>query len=131
MSPRRVLVADGDPWRAGPLPNVCAPPASTSSRRDDLTPAAAEIARRLTFECAATPLPPYAALAIAARGVDVTRLRRELQTIRAVDRARRRLTGDAARAGARTGGNQTKAAALLSIHRDQIRYRTQKFGLKR
>ncbi|MEO8483252.1 MAG: sigma-54 dependent transcriptional regulator [Acidobacteriota bacterium] len=31
---------------------------------------------------------------------------------------------------ARTGGNQTKAAALLSIHRDQIRYRIEKFGLK-
>jgi DNA-binding NtrC family response regulator len=30
----------------------------------------------------------------------------------------------------RTGGNQTKAAALLSLHRDQIRYRVEKFGLK-
>jgi DNA-binding NtrC family response regulator len=30
----------------------------------------------------------------------------------------------------RTGGNQTRAAALLSLHRDQIRYRVEKFGLK-
>lgn len=35
-----------------------------------------------------------------------------------------------AQALARTGGNQTKAAALLSIHRDQMRYRIEKFGLK-
>jgi two-component system response regulator AtoC len=30
----------------------------------------------------------------------------------------------------RTGGNQTRAAALLALHRDQIRYRVEKFGLK-
>ena len=30
----------------------------------------------------------------------------------------------------RTGGNQTRAAALLGLHRDQIRYRIEKFGLK-
>jgi two-component system, NtrC family, response regulator AtoC len=29
----------------------------------------------------------------------------------------------------RAGGNQTKAAALLGLNRDQIRYRTEKFGL--
>jgi DNA-binding NtrC family response regulator len=29
----------------------------------------------------------------------------------------------------RTGGNQTKAAALLGLNRDQIRYRVEKFGL--
>jgi len=29
----------------------------------------------------------------------------------------------------RTGGNQTKAAALLGLNRDQIRYRIEKFGL--
>ncbi len=29
----------------------------------------------------------------------------------------------------RTGGNQTRAAALLGLHRDQIRYRIEKFGL--
>jgi DNA-binding NtrC family response regulator len=32
---------------------------------------------------------------------------------------------------ARTGGNQTRAAALLGINRDQIRYRMEKFGLRR
>jgi DNA-binding NtrC family response regulator len=31
----------------------------------------------------------------------------------------------------RVGGNQTRAAALLGLHRDQIRYRIEKFGLKR
>jgi two-component system, NtrC family, response regulator AtoC len=31
----------------------------------------------------------------------------------------------------RAGGNQTKAAALLGLHRDQIRYRIEKFGLAR
>ena len=31
----------------------------------------------------------------------------------------------------RAGGNQTKAAALLGINRDQIRYRIEKFGLSR
>jgi len=30
----------------------------------------------------------------------------------------------------RTGGNQTRAAVLLGLHRDQIRYRIEKFGLK-
>jgi DNA-binding NtrC family response regulator len=31
----------------------------------------------------------------------------------------------------RAGGNQTRAAALLGLHRDQIRYRIEKFGLGR
>jgi two-component system, NtrC family, response regulator AtoC len=31
---------------------------------------------------------------------------------------------------ARTAGNQTRAAALLGLNRDQIRYRIEKFGLK-
>jgi DNA-binding NtrC family response regulator len=31
----------------------------------------------------------------------------------------------------RVGGNQTRAAALLGLHRDQIRYRIEKFGLSR
>ena len=31
----------------------------------------------------------------------------------------------------RTGGNQTRAATLLGMNRDQIRYRIQKFGLER
>ena len=29
----------------------------------------------------------------------------------------------------RSGGNQTKAATLLGLNRDQIRYRIEKFGL--
>jgi two-component system response regulator AtoC len=31
----------------------------------------------------------------------------------------------------RTGGNQTRAAALLGLNRDQVRYRIEKFGLPR
>ncbi|MCY3844869.1 MAG: hypothetical protein OXH69_15160 [Acidobacteria bacterium] len=31
----------------------------------------------------------------------------------------------------RTGWNQTRAAVLLGLNRDQIRYRIEKFGLKR
>jgi DNA-binding protein Fis len=31
---------------------------------------------------------------------------------------------------ARTGGNQTRAATLLGMNRDQIRYRIEKFGLR-
>jgi two-component system response regulator AtoC len=31
----------------------------------------------------------------------------------------------------RTGGNQTRAGALLGINRDQVRYRIEKFGLER
>jgi DNA-binding NtrC family response regulator len=31
----------------------------------------------------------------------------------------------------RANGNQTRAAALLGLHRDQIRYRIEKFGLKK
>ena len=31
----------------------------------------------------------------------------------------------------RTRGNQTRAAALLGLHRDQIRYRMEKYGLTR
>ena len=30
----------------------------------------------------------------------------------------------------RAGGNQTQAAQLLGINRDQVRYRVEKFGLK-
>ena len=31
----------------------------------------------------------------------------------------------------RVGGNQTRAAALLGLHRDQVRYRIEKYGLSR
>ena len=30
----------------------------------------------------------------------------------------------------RAGGNQSRAAQLLGINRDQVRYRIEKFGLK-
>ena len=36
-----------------------------------------------------------------------------------------------AQALARSGGNQTRAAALLGLNRDQIRYRIEKFGLSK
>jgi transcriptional regulator with PAS, ATPase and Fis domain len=48
-----------------------------------------------------------------AKGVDLEQLERSL-VIQALKRA---------------GGNQTKAAALLGLNRDQIRYRIEKFGL--
>ena len=48
-------------------------------------------------------------------GVDLETLEREL----------------VAQALKRTGGNQTKAAALLGLNRDQIRYRIEKFKLER
>jgi DNA-binding NtrC family response regulator len=48
-----------------------------------------------------------------ATGVDVEQLERSL-VIQALRRA---------------GGNQTRAAALLGLNRDQIRYRIEKFGL--
>jgi transcriptional regulator with PAS, ATPase and Fis domain len=50
-----------------------------------------------------------------AEGVDLETLERDL-----VKQALRR-----------TGGNQTKAAALLGLNRDQIRYRIEKFGLEK
>jgi two-component system response regulator AtoC len=31
----------------------------------------------------------------------------------------------------RAGGNQTRAAQLLGMHRDQVRYRIEKFGLSK
>jgi transcriptional regulator with GAF, ATPase, and Fis domain len=48
-----------------------------------------------------------------AAGVDLEELERSL-VVQALKRA---------------GGNQTKAAALLGLNRDQIRYRVEKFGL--
>jgi DNA-binding NtrC family response regulator len=49
-----------------------------------------------------------------AAGVDLEQLERDLVV----------------QALARTGGNQTRAAALLGLNRDQIRYRIEKFSLK-
>jgi two-component system response regulator AtoC len=48
-----------------------------------------------------------------ARGVQLEEVERSL-VVQALDRA---------------GGNQTRAAALLGLHRDQIRYRIEKFSL--
>ncbi len=54
-------------------------------------------------------------MALPAEGVNLETLERELvvQALR------------------RTGGNQTRAAALLGLNRDQIRYRIEKFGLEK
>ena len=49
-----------------------------------------------------------------AAGVDLEQLERDLVV----------------QALARTGGNQTRAATLLGLNRDQIRYRIEKFSLK-
>jgi two-component system, NtrC family, response regulator AtoC len=48
-----------------------------------------------------------------AQGIDFERLERDL-VVQALER---------------TGGNQTRAATLLGMKRDQIRYRIEKFGL--
>ena len=55
------------------------------------------------------------AFELPAIGVDLEQLERSL-----VDQALRRC-----------GGNQTRAAALLGMNRDQIRYRVEKFGFSK
>jgi DNA-binding NtrC family response regulator len=55
------------------------------------------------------------AFALPANGVNLEDVERSL-VVQALDRA---------------GGNQTKAATLLGLHRDQIRYRIEKFGLSK
>jgi DNA-binding NtrC family response regulator len=57
----------------------------------------------------------FAGFELPAEGVDLETLERDL-----VRQALRR-----------TGGNQTRAAALLGLNRDQIRYRIEKFGLEK
>jgi DNA-binding NtrC family response regulator len=57
---------------------------------------------------------PAAGFELPAEGVNLEELERSL-VVQALER---------------TGGNQTRAAALLSVHRDQIRYRIEKFGLR-
>ena len=52
-------------------------------------------------------------MALPAHGVDLEELERSL-LVQALERA---------------GGNQTRAATLLGLNRDQIRYRIEKFGL--
>jgi DNA-binding NtrC family response regulator len=57
--------------------------------------------------------PGAAGIALPAEGVNLEDLERSLVT----------------QALERSGGNQTRAAALLGLNRDQIRYRVEKFGL--
>ncbi|HEV8269410.1 MAG TPA: sigma-54 dependent transcriptional regulator [Thermoanaerobaculia bacterium] len=62
---------------------------------------------------AAGALSAEGAFSLPAEGVNLETLEREL-VVQALKR---------------TGGNQTRAAALLGLNRDQIRYRVEKFGL--
>jgi len=57
---------------------------------------------------------PDAGISLPAQGLNIEDVERRLVTL----------------ALERTKGNQTRAAALLGLHRDQIRYRIEKFGLK-
>jgi DNA-binding NtrC family response regulator len=61
----------------------------------------------------ATPGNGHGAFSLPAGGVQLEEVEKNL-VVQALDRA---------------GGNQTRAAALLGLHRDQIRYRIEKFGL--
>jgi transcriptional regulator with PAS, ATPase and Fis domain len=61
------------------------------------------------------PLAIHATLELPQQGVHLETLEREL-VVQALQR---------------TGGNQTKAATLLGLNRDQIRYRIEKFGLEK
>ena len=65
------------------------------------------------FSALSTTVGSGDAFELPATGVDVEQLERSL-VVQALKRA---------------GGNQTKAAALLGLNRDQIRYRIEKFGL--
>jgi two-component system response regulator AtoC len=65
-------------------------------------------------------LPLATARAAAAQGMELPEEGVNLETLE------RELVVQALR---RTGGNQTRAAALLGLNRDQIRYRIEKFGL--
>lgn len=66
-----------------------------------------------TFAALTDSTPSDGAFELPAKGVDVEKLERSL-VIQALKRS---------------GGNQTKAAALLGLNRDQIRYRIEKFEL--
>lgn len=80
-------------------------------------------------------------LGLVAGGLETTKLRREVRALRAghgpfvlppdglkLEELERELVVQALD---RSRGNQTRAAALLGIHRDQIRYRIEKFGLRK
>jgi transcriptional regulator with PAS, ATPase and Fis domain len=60
------------------------------------------------------PVEPGSGFSLPAEGVNLEDVEKQLVT----------------QALERTGGNQTRAAALLGLHRDQIRYRIEKFGLR-
>jgi transcriptional regulator with PAS, ATPase and Fis domain len=75
-----------------------------------------DILTRSDFPAAASgPLRIGAGVQLPAGGIDLEQLERSL-VVQALDR---------------TGWNQTKAAALLGLNRDQIRYRIEKFQLER
>jgi two-component system response regulator AtoC len=63
----------------------------------------------------AKPASANGGFALPAEGVNLEEVERSL-VVQALERA---------------GGNQTRAAAFLGMHRDQIRYRVEKFGLKK
>jgi two-component system response regulator AtoC len=67
------------------------------------------------FPVLATRVEAASGIALPAEGVNLEELERSL-VVQALDRS---------------GGNQTRAAALLGLNRDQIRYRIEKFGLVR
>jgi transcriptional regulator with GAF, ATPase, and Fis domain len=65
------------------------------------------------FPALTVSAPVASGLSLPAEGVNLEDLERSL-VVQALDRA---------------GGNQTRAATLLGLNRDQIRYRIEKFGL--
>jgi two-component system, NtrC family, response regulator AtoC len=71
--------------------------------------------RREDFPLAAARRPPGRAFELPPEGVSLEQVERDL----------------VAQALERTGGNQTRAAALLGLNRDQIRYRIEKFGIQK
>jgi len=66
-----------------------------------------------TLHATGTPTEAAAEITLPAEGVNLDDVERRLVTL----------------ALERTNGNQTRAAALLGLHRDQIRYRMEKYGL--
>lgn len=97
---RAVLLAEGDTLE----------PSDFDSMRPIVPLASAAAA--LTNSSPAQPVTP-GGVALPAEGVNLEEVERQL-VVMALER---------------TNGNQTRAAALLGLHRDQIRYRIEKFGL--
>jgi two-component system, NtrC family, response regulator AtoC len=71
--------------------------------------------RREDFPLAAARRSPGEVFELPPEGVSLDQVERDL-VVQALER---------------TGGNQTRAAALLGLNRDQIRYRIEKFGLQK